>query len=117
MARAVGGIDSERDIFDGADFRIRKAQPLSLRSPPLLILTAASFFHGLVLGGRVEYRALERFVLQVLPFNFTAIGGNLPGVPALVGNVVSWNPLPAATYSNYFVYQLLEEAGVPPGAI
>jgi len=66
---------------------------------------------------RVEYRALEGFVLAVSPFNFTAIGGNLPGVPALVGNVVLWKPSPAATYSNYIVYQLLEEAGVPPGVI
>jgi len=36
MARAVGGIDSERDIFDGAGFRIRKAQLLSLQPPSLL---------------------------------------------------------------------------------
>lgn len=66
---------------------------------------------------RVEYRPLEGFVLAVSPFNFTAIGGNLPGVPALVGNVVLWKPSPAATYSNYIIYQLLEEAGVPPGVI
>ncbi|KLO14554.1 delta-1-pyrroline-5-carboxylate dehydrogenase 1 [Schizopora paradoxa] len=66
---------------------------------------------------RVEYRALEGFVLAVSPFNFTAIGGNLPGAPALVGNVVVWKPSPAATYSNYLVYQILQEAGVPPGVI
>jgi 1-pyrroline-5-carboxylate dehydrogenase len=66
---------------------------------------------------RVEYRALEGFVLAVSPFNFTAIGGNLPAVPALVGNVVIWKPSPAATYSNYLVHQILEEAGVPPGVI
>jgi 1-pyrroline-5-carboxylate dehydrogenase len=65
----------------------------------------------------VEYRALEGFVLAVTPFNFTAIGGNLPAVPALVGNVVLWKPSPAATYSNYIVYQILTEAGVPPGVI
>lgn len=68
-------------------------------------------------SSRVEYRALEGFVLAVSPFNFTAIGGNLPGVPALVGNVVVWKPSPAATYSNYLVYQLLAEAGVPAGVI
>ncbi|KAH8118806.1 delta-1-pyrroline-5-carboxylate dehydrogenase [Phellopilus nigrolimitatus] len=66
---------------------------------------------------RVEYRALEGFVLAVSPFNFTAIGGNLPGVPALVGNVVVWKPSPAATYANYLTYQILAEAGVPPGVI
>jgi len=66
---------------------------------------------------RVEYRALEGFVLAVSPFNFTAIGGNLPGTPALVGNTVVWKPSPAATYSNYLVYKVFEEAGVPPGVI
>ncbi|KIJ57180.1 hypothetical protein M422DRAFT_23276 [Sphaerobolus stellatus SS14] len=66
---------------------------------------------------RVEYRPLEGFVLAVSPFNFTAIGGNLPGVPALVGNVVVWKPSPAATYSNYIVHQILLEAGIPPGVI
>jgi 1-pyrroline-5-carboxylate dehydrogenase len=66
---------------------------------------------------RVEYRPLEGFVLAVSPFNFTAIGGNLPGAPALVGNTVVWKPSPMATYSNYIVYQILAEAGVPPGVI
>ncbi|KAF9448970.1 delta-1-pyrroline-5-carboxylate dehydrogenase [Macrolepiota fuliginosa MF-IS2] len=66
---------------------------------------------------RVEYRPLEGFVLAVSPFNFTAIGGNLPGVPALVGNVVVWKPSPAATYSNYLIYKILTEAGIPPGVI
>jgi len=66
---------------------------------------------------RVEYRPLEGFVLAVSPFNFTAIGGNLPGVPALVGNVVVWKPSPAATYSNYLVHQILTEAGLPAGVI
>ncbi|KAH6902813.1 delta-1-pyrroline-5-carboxylate dehydrogenase [Coprinopsis sp. MPI-PUGE-AT-0042] len=66
---------------------------------------------------RVEYRALEGFVLAISPFNFTAIGGNLPGTPALVGNVVLWKPSPAATYSNYLIHKILAEAGVPPGVI
>ncbi|KAF8506212.1 delta-1-pyrroline-5-carboxylate dehydrogenase [Gautieria morchelliformis] len=66
---------------------------------------------------RVEYRPLEGFVLAVSPFNFTAIGGNLPGAPAMVGNVVVWKPSPAATYSNYIVHQILLEAGLPPSVI
>ncbi|PAV21401.1 delta-1-pyrroline-5-carboxylate dehydrogenase [Pyrrhoderma noxium] len=66
---------------------------------------------------RVEYRPLEGFVLAVSPFNFTAIGGNLVGAPALVGNVVVWKPSPAATYANYLTYQILVEAGIPPGVI
>lgn len=66
---------------------------------------------------RGEYRPLEGFVLAVSPFNFTAIGGNLPGAPAMLGNVVVWKPSPAATYSNYLVYRILLEAGLPAGVI
>ncbi|KZV91183.1 delta-1-pyrroline-5-carboxylate dehydrogenase [Exidia glandulosa HHB12029] len=66
---------------------------------------------------RVEYRPLEGFVLAVSPFNFTAIGGNLVGAPALVGNVVVWKPAPAATYASYIVFKILVEAGIPPGVI
>ncbi|KAH7098796.1 delta-1-pyrroline-5-carboxylate dehydrogenase [Auriculariales sp. MPI-PUGE-AT-0066] len=66
---------------------------------------------------RTEYRALEGFVLAVSPFNFTAIGGNLAGAPALVGNVVVWKPAPASTYASYIVFQILQEAGLPAGVI
>ena len=66
---------------------------------------------------RTEYRPLEGFVLAVSPFNFTAIAGNLVMTPAIVGNVAVWKPSPMAIYSNYLVYKILEEAGVPPGVI
>ncbi len=66
---------------------------------------------------RVEYRALEGFVFAVSPFNFTAIGGNLTGVPLMVGNVVVWKPSPMAIYSNYIIYQLFQEAGLPAGVL
>ncbi|KAI3613795.1 delta-1-pyrroline-5-carboxylate dehydrogenase [Moniliophthora roreri] len=66
---------------------------------------------------RTEYRPLEGFVLAVSPFNFTAIGGNLCAVPALVGNVVVWKPSPMATLANYITYKIFEEAGVPAGVI
>jgi 1-pyrroline-5-carboxylate dehydrogenase len=65
----------------------------------------------------VEYRALEGFVFAVTPFNFTAIGGNLPTAPALMGNVVLWKPASTAIVSNYYILRLLEEAGLPPGVI
>ena len=65
----------------------------------------------------VDYRPLEGFVLAVSPFNFTAIGGNLPAAPALMGNTVVWKPSPAAALSNWAVMRLLEEAGLPPGVI
>src|SRR5919204_2411033 len=64
---------------------------------------------------RMEYRPLEGFVLAVTPFNFTAIGGNLPTSVALMGNTVVWKPASTAAYSAWWVMQLLEEAGVPPG--
>ncbi|RMZ69028.1 Delta-1-pyrroline-5-carboxylate dehydrogenase mitochondrial [Pyrenophora seminiperda CCB06] len=66
---------------------------------------------------RVEYRPLEGFVYAVSPFNFTAIGGNLPAAPALMGNVVVWKPSPAAIASNWLLYQILIEAGLPPNVI
>ena len=66
---------------------------------------------------RLEYRPLEGFVLAVSPFNFTAIGGNLAGAPALVGNVVVWKPSSTATYSNYIIHRILLEAGLPPSVI
>jgi 1-pyrroline-5-carboxylate dehydrogenase len=60
---------------------------------------------------------LEGFVYAISPFNFTAIGGNLPIVPALLGNVVIWKPSPAAIYSNYLIYQILLESGLPGNVI
>jgi 1-pyrroline-5-carboxylate dehydrogenase len=65
----------------------------------------------------VEYRPLEGFVYAVTPFNFTAIGGNLPAAPALMGNVVLWKPSPSAISSNWLIYQILIEAGLPPNVI
>jgi 1-pyrroline-5-carboxylate dehydrogenase len=66
---------------------------------------------------RLEYRPLEGFVFAVTPFNFTAIGGNLPTSAALMGNCVVWKPASTAAYSAWFIMQLLEEAGLPPGVI
>ena len=66
---------------------------------------------------RVEYRPLEGFVYAVSPFNFTAIGGNLPAAPALMGNVVVWKPSPSAIASNWLLYQILREAGLPANVI
>ncbi|HEX9296014.1 MAG TPA: L-glutamate gamma-semialdehyde dehydrogenase [Polyangiaceae bacterium] len=64
-----------------------------------------------------EARPLEGFVFAVTPFNFTAIAGNLPSAPALMGNTVVWKPAQAAVYSAHFVMQLLTDAGLPPGVI
>lgn len=66
---------------------------------------------------RVEHRGLEGFVFAVTPFNFTAIAGNLPTAPAMMGNVVLWKPASTAVYSAHFIMQILEKAGLPPGVI
>jgi 1-pyrroline-5-carboxylate dehydrogenase len=65
----------------------------------------------------VEMRPLEGFVLALTPFNFTAIGGNLPTAPALMGNTVVWKPAESQMLSAYYTYLVLEEAGLPPGVI
>ncbi len=66
---------------------------------------------------RMEYRPLEGFVLAVTPFNFTAIAGNLPASPAMMGNVLVWKPASSAVYSAYYVMKLFQEAGLPDGVI
>src|SRR2546421_1267392 len=66
---------------------------------------------------RMEYRPLEGFVFAVTPFNFTAIGGNLPTSAALMGNTVVWKPASTAAYSAHFLMELLQEAGLPDGVI
>uniref|UniRef100_A0A3P8Y4D1 Multifunctional fusion protein n=1 Tax=Esox lucius TaxID=8010 RepID=A0A3P8Y4D1_ESOLU len=63
------------------------------------------------------YRGLEGFVAAVAPFNFTAIGGNLAGTPALMGNVVLWKPSDTAMSASYAVYNVLRESGLPPNII
>jgi 1-pyrroline-5-carboxylate dehydrogenase len=66
---------------------------------------------------RTDYRPLEGFVYAITPFNFTAIAGNLPTAPALMGNTVVWKPSPTQTFAAYLTMQLLEAAGLPPGVI
>ena len=65
----------------------------------------------------VQYRPLEGFVFAVTPFNFTAIAGNLPTAPALMGNTVVWKPASSLVYTPYLFMKILEEAGLPPGVI
>ncbi|KAF8219090.1 ALDH-like protein, partial [Tricholoma matsutake] len=101
-------IDAAAELADFFRFGVKFVEELYAQQP---LKNAPGIWN------RVEYRALEGFVLTVSPFNFTAIGGNLPGTPTLVGNTVIWKPSPAATYSNYLVHQLLTEAGLPPGVI
>ena len=66
---------------------------------------------------RLEYRPLEGFVLAITPFNFTAIGGNLPSSAALCGNVVLWKPADTQIFSAHFFMKIMLEAGLPDGVI
>jgi 1-pyrroline-5-carboxylate dehydrogenase len=64
-----------------------------------------------------ELRPLEGFVFALTPFNFTAIGGNLPTAAALMGNTVVWKPAEAQVLAAWRTFQIFEEAGFPPGVI
>lgn len=66
---------------------------------------------------RLEYRPLEGFVFALTPFNFTAISGNLPTAPAMMGNVVVWKPADTQVYSAQLLMRVLKEAGLPDGVI
>ena len=66
---------------------------------------------------RLEYRPLEGFVFALTPFNFTAIAGNLPSSPAMMGNTVVWKPANTQIYSAWVIMEILREAGLPDGVI
>ena len=66
---------------------------------------------------RMQYRPLEGFVYAITPFNFTAIAGNLPASPAMMGNVVIWKPARSQVYSAQVIMELFKEAGLPDGVI
>lgn len=66
---------------------------------------------------RMVWRPLEGFIFALTPFNFTSIAGNLPGAPALMGNVCVWKPSKTAVYSAYVIMKILQEAGLPDGVI
>ena len=66
---------------------------------------------------RFDWRPLEGFVLAVPPFNFYSIAGNLPTAPAMVGNVALWKPARSVIFSNYEIFKILVESGLPAGVI
>jgi 1-pyrroline-5-carboxylate dehydrogenase len=100
-------IDSACELIDFLRFNAHYAERIHAEQP----LSAKGVWN------RLEYRPLEGFVFAVTPFNFTAIAGNLPAAPALMGNTVVWKPSALAMYSAHFVLKLLEAAGLPPGVI
>ncbi|XP_055689928.1 delta-1-pyrroline-5-carboxylate dehydrogenase, mitochondrial [Lutzomyia longipalpis] len=65
----------------------------------------------------LRFRGIDGFVAAISPFNFTAIGGNLAYTPVLAGNAVLWKPSDTALLSNWLIYTIMTEAGVPPGVV
>ena len=100
-------IDSACELIDFLRFNVHFAERLYREQPE----------SSPGVWNRMDHRPLEGFIYAITPFNFTAIGGNLPTAPALLGNVVVWKPAASATLSNYYFLRLLEEAGLPPGVI
>ncbi|MEO3822211.1 L-glutamate gamma-semialdehyde dehydrogenase [Actinomadura sp. B10D3] len=100
-------IDAACELIDFWRFNVRYAQQIHEIQP----LSPPGVWN------RLEYRPLEGFVLAITPFNFTAIAGNLPTAPALMGNVVVWKPSPTQQLAAHHTLRLLEAAGLPPGVI
>jgi 1-pyrroline-5-carboxylate dehydrogenase len=100
-------IDAACELIDFLRFNVAFAQALYAEQP----LSDRGMWNQL------DYRPLEGFVYAVTPFNFTAIAGNLPTAPALMGNTVVWKPAATAMLSAHYIMTLLTEAGLPPGVI
>lgn len=66
---------------------------------------------------QLDWRPLEGFVLAITPFNFTAIAGNLPATPAMLGNTVVWKPSGTQMYSAHVIMNVFKAAGLPDGVI
>eukprot|EP00027_Filamoeba_sp_ATCC50430_P017652 CAMPEP_0168566980 /NCGR_PEP_ID=MMETSP0413-20121227/14733_1 /TAXON_ID=136452 /ORGANISM="Filamoeba nolandi, Strain NC-AS-23-1" /LENGTH=544 /DNA_ID=CAMNT_0008599085 /DNA_START=53 /DNA_END=1687 /DNA_ORIENTATION=+ len=101
-------IDSACETIDFFRFNVKFAEEIYSTQPPK---------NSKAVWNRSEYRPLEGYVVAISPFNFTAIGANLPSSPALMGNVVLWKPASTSILSNYYIFKVLQEAGLPDGVI
>lgn len=101
-------IDSACELIDFWRFNVHYAKQ---------ILTDQPIANTPGIWNRTDHRPLEGFVYAITPFNFTAIAGNLPTAPALMGNTVLWKPSPTQQLAASLLMELLEEAGMPPGVI
>src|SRR5207342_3608669 len=101
-------IDSACELIDFWRYNVHYAKQ---------ILTDQPIANSPGIWNRTDHRPLEGFVFAVSPFNFTAIAGNLPTAPALMGNTVVFKPASTAVYSAHFLMKIYEEAGLPPGVI
>jgi 1-pyrroline-5-carboxylate dehydrogenase len=100
-------IDAACELIDFWRFNVSFAREILANQP----------ISGPGVWNRTDYRPLDGFVYAITPFNFTAIAGNLPSAPALLGNTVLWKPSPTQQFAAHFTMRLLEEAGLPPGVI
>lgn len=100
-------IDAACELIDFLRFNVHFLSEIYKQQP----------ISGPGMHNRLEYRPLEGFVLAVTPFNFTAIGGNLPTSAAMCGNVVVWKPAHTQVYSAQMFMRILKEAGLPNGVI
>lgn len=101
-------IDAACETADFLRFNVYYANKIYQEQPP-------HSPHGM--WNRMEYRPLEGFIYAVAPFNFTTFNANLPGAPAIVGNVAILKPASTSVYSAYYTIKLLEAAGLPKGVI
>ena len=100
-------IDSACEIIDFLRFNVHFLSEIYRQQP----------ISGPGVHNRLEYRPLEGFVLAITPFNFTAIGGNLPSSAAMCGNTVVWKPANTQVFSAQMFMSILKEAGLPDGVI
>ena len=101
-------IDSACELIDFIRFNVYFAQQIYADQP---------MHNSRFLWNYTQHRPMEGFIFAVAPFNFTAIAGNLPTAPAIMGNTVVWKPASSAVYAPYHFMKLLQEAGLPDGVI
>ncbi len=101
-------IDAACELIDFWRFNAYYTQHILAEQPPINVSGV---------WNRMDHRPLDGFVFAVTPFNFTAIGLNLPTAPAFMGNTVVWKPSLTALLSNYRAFEILEAAGLPPGVV
>jgi 1-pyrroline-5-carboxylate dehydrogenase len=101
-------IDSACELIDFLRFNVYFMQQIYAEQP---------LHNSKGVWNSLQYRPLEGFILAVTPFNFTAISGNLPTSPAMMGNVCIWKPSTDAVYVPYLIMKILKEAGMPDGVI
>ena len=101
-------IDAACELIDFWRINVHFARQILAEQPPL---------NAKGIWNRTDHRPLEGFVYAITPFNFTAIAGNLPTAPALMGNTVVWKPSPTQQFAAQVTMELLEAAGLPAGVI